>query len=111
VIGERFRLAGFGVAAEGDERSAGTLRQAIIAARAPLSSILLWAGDPENRGVGACVGDSGGPVFASDAPRVVAITVWATGAGKRHCGALTQAALLAPQEGWIAGVLAQWGAR
>jgi hypothetical protein len=110
AIGARFRVAGFGIAAEGNERSAGTLRQTTIAARAPLSSILLWAGDPDNAGAGACTGDSGGPIFAADTPRVVAITVWATGAGKSHCGALTQAALIAPQEGWIASVLAGWRA-
>ena len=32
------------------------LRSGVIAARAPLSSILLWAEDPNQKGLGACTG-------------------------------------------------------
>ncbi len=111
TIGTRFRIAGFGIAVEGNERSAGKLREGELAARAPLSSILLWANDPSGKGFGACTGDSGGPVFANDSATLVAITAWASGSGKRQCGLLTQATLVAPQAKWIDRVLATWGAR
>ncbi|MDP2357139.1 MAG: S1 family peptidase [Beijerinckiaceae bacterium] len=102
--GQRYRIAGFGLTREGDERSAGHLRTGILEAREPVSKILLWARDPSAKGFGACTGDSGGPIFASDGS-VAAITTWSTGEGKRACGALTQGALIAPQRGWIERVL------
>jgi hypothetical protein len=111
AVGSRFRIAGYGVAVEGDERTAGRLREGLLAARSPLSSILLWAQDATAKGGGACTGDSGGPIFAEDSTEVVAITAWATGEGKRQCGLLTQATLVAPQRQWIDGVLASWSAR
>lgn len=107
-VGATYRIAGFGLGREGDERSAGTLRAGTLAARAPLSSILLWAKDPQERGLGACTGDSGGPIFSADGARLVAITVWSTGEGRRACGALTQGALLGPQRGWIERTLRAW---
>ena len=102
--GQRFTIAGFGLAREGDERSAGQLRTGVLEAREPLSRILLWARDPNAKGFGACTGDSGGPIFAADGS-VAAITTWSTGAGKKSCGLLTQGALVAPQRGWIERVL------
>ena len=107
-VGLPFRIAGFGLGREGDERSAGKLREGTLVARAPLSSILLWATDPQKRGFGACTGDSGGPIFSDDGQRLVAITVWSTGEGRKACGAVTQGALLAPQRGWIESVLRSW---
>lgn len=110
-VGMPYRVAGFGLGAEGVERSAGVLRVTSLAARAPLSKILLWANDPEARGRGACTGDSGGPIFAGNSDRLVAVTVWSTGAGKRQCGDLTQGALLAPQRSWIEDTLRKWSSR
>jgi hypothetical protein len=110
-VGAAYRIAGYGLGREGDERTAGTLRAGTLAARAPLSNILLWAKDPQDRGLGACTGDSGGPIFSSDGSRLVAITVWSTGDGKRSCGALTQGALLGPQRGWIERTLRTWDGR
>lgn len=102
--GQRYKIAGFGLTREGDERSAGHLRVGTLEAREPISRILLWARDATGRGLGACTGDSGGPIFSSDGS-VAAITTWSTGEGKRSCGALTQGALVAPQRGWIERVL------
>jgi secreted trypsin-like serine protease len=104
-VGDTFYIAGFGLAREGDERSAGTLRAGTIAARAPLSTILLWADDPTKQGFGACTGDSGGPIFSADANELVAITVWSRGPNGRQCGELTQGALIAPQRNWINSTL------
>lgn len=102
--GQRYTIAGFGLTREGDEKSAGQLRTGILEAREPVSKILLWAKDPAAKGLGACTGDSGGPIFSTDGS-VAAITTWSTGEGKRSCGALTQGALVAPQRGWIERVL------
>jgi secreted trypsin-like serine protease len=111
TAGSRLRVAGFGVTREGAGTSAGELRVGLLEARAPLSSILLSAGDPAHAGTGACSGDSGGPIFAATSDIVVAVVDWATGTGPRHCGDVTQAALVAPQRGWIASVLRGWGVK
>lgn len=100
--GERFRIAGFGVAREGEGASSGLLREADLAAREPVSAVLLWAEDPTHRGAGACTGDSGGPMLDASG-EVVALTIWSAGAGGHRCGALTQALWLAPFRDWIAG--------
>ncbi len=102
AVGTHFTLAGFGLAQEGDSRTSGRLREADLAARAPLSSVLLWLDDPTHAGAGACTGDSGGPVLDA-AGAVAALTLWSAGDGARRCGALTQALWLAPYREWIAG--------
>ena len=100
--GEPFTVAGFGLAREGEAATSGRLREADLAARAPLSAVLLWLDDPGRRGAGACTGDSGGPVLDAGGD-VVALTLWSAGAGAKRCGALTQALWLAPYRDWIAG--------
>ncbi len=100
-VDDRFTVLGFGLAREGEAASSGQLRAAILAARAPLSTLLLWAEDPEHRGAGACTGDSGGPVLDASG-LVAALTLWSAGDGERQCGALTQALWLAPYRAWIA---------
>jgi secreted trypsin-like serine protease len=106
--GDMFRIAGFGVTREGAAATSGVLHAGRIAARLPLSSILLWASDPQNKGTGACTGDSGGPILALDQPILIAVADWAEGVGKQRCGALTQGALVAPQRQWIESVMAGW---
>ncbi len=106
--GDTFRIAGFGVTQEGAAASSGVLRTGRIAARAPLSSILLWADDPTHQGTGACTGDSGGPILASDAPMLIAVTDWAEGMGQQQCGSLTQGALVAQHRAWMNGVMTEW---
>ena len=109
TLGALYGISGFGLTREGDGASGGALHWGKLRARAPLSSILLWAEDPETKGFGACEGDSGGPVFSLDTNTLMAITSWTEGEGKNHCGKLTQAALIAPQRAWIDGVLRGWG--
>ena len=99
--GTPFRVAGFGLTREGEAASSGQLREAALAARMPLSDVLLWADDPRGQGAGACTGDSGGPVLAGSASRIVALTLWSAGVGGRRCGTLTQALWLAPYRDWI----------
>ncbi len=99
--GTPFRIAGFGLTREGEAASSGQLREAVLAARMPLSDVLLWADDPQGQGAGACTGDSGGPVLAGSVDRVVALTLWSAGVGGRRCGTLTQSLWLAPYRDWI----------
>jgi secreted trypsin-like serine protease len=108
-VGEALQIFGYGVASEGDGRSAGVLRAAGLVVRAPLSSILLWAEDPNGQGVGACTGDSGGPIVSAAGGKVLAIVAWSSGARRgSHCGALTQGPLVGPQMDWITRTLEGW---
>ena len=109
AVGQSLRIVGYGVGREGQGASAGVLRSAPLQVRAPLSAVLLWAEDPNGAGAGGCTGDSGGPILSGDGAKVLAITTWSAGTGGKRCGAVTQGPLLAPQRGWIDGVLKGWG--
>jgi hypothetical protein len=109
AVGQALRIVGYGLGREGEGASGGVLRSAPLQVRAPLSTILLWAEDPNKAGAGACSGDSGGPILSDDGAKVLAITTWSAGSGGgRRCGAVTQGPLVAPQRGWIDSVLRKW---
>ncbi len=110
-LDQQFIIAGFGVRDERDPSLDGELRAGKLAARSPLSSILLWAADPSRRGLGACTGDSGGPIFDATLSSLIAITVWSTGSRGSKCGEITQGILVGPQKAWIEKTLRQWGGR
>jgi hypothetical protein len=107
--GANVTVAGYGVAREGDGKSSGTFRSAILAVVEPHgpSRILLWTAATASE-AGACLGDSGGPIAGEDGA-VAAITSWSRGPGAKLCGALTQGVLVAPQRAWIDATLSQWG--
>jgi secreted trypsin-like serine protease len=111
VPGAPLRIAGFGLTREGDGRSAGKLHSGALVVREPISQILVWAKDPANKGLGACTGDSGGPMLSFDGGALVAITVWSEGEGKKTCGALTQAVRLGPQRAFIEDTLRAWSVK
>ncbi|NIX76893.1 S1 family peptidase [Microvirga sp. c23x22] len=99
-------VGGYGLAREGDAKTTGTFRAARLKVIEPYgpSTILLWLrGDGP---MGACHGDSGGPIAASGA--IVAITSWSTAAKGLTCGDMTQGALLGPQRAWIDKTLDGW---
>lgn len=108
-IGMRFHIAGYGMQREGVEQSVGKLRTLMLKVRPPISGILLWLRGTGNAAAGACTGDSGGPVFTHGFGSLAGITVWARGKGKRRCGDLTQAVLVAPHRPWINTMLTKWG--
>jgi hypothetical protein len=100
-VGDTVILSGFGVAQEGDWKSAGTLRSVALAVRAPASKVLVWAANPDGSVAGACAGDSGAPVWSADGQTAVAIAAWAQAQHGRGCGGLTQGPRLAPLKNWI----------
>lgn len=106
--GQALRVAGFGLAAEGDPSSMGQWRSVTLPQTQPYgpSRVLYWLGDSAGRG--ACQGDSGGPAF-DGAGLVTGVIGWTTGRAGGRCGNLTQAVILAPQRAWIDATLANWG--
>ncbi len=101
--GTSIRLVGFGPASEGDGRSAGTLRAAALAVTGRPSTYQVRLTGPGPSALGACTGDSGGPVYASEGGRAVVsgIVSWTTGRGSARCGALTGTVPVAPHRRWI----------
>jgi Trypsin len=100
-VGEPVILAGYGVTRDGDWKSGGQLRSVTLAVRAPASTVLIWAADPDGAVAGACSGDSGAPIWSADGRTAIAIATWAQAPRGRGCGGLTQGPLLAPLKAWI----------
>lgn len=104
-------VAGDGLAEEGRPNSLGKPRSTSLATVEPYGkgTILLWAAPAQGDNAGACQGDSGGAMVDTGGA-VVAVIAFAEGAGKSHCGKLTQGVLVAPQRAFIDTTLAHWGA-
>jgi secreted trypsin-like serine protease len=113
-VGERFLVAGFGVATQGARKSAGTLRAATLVVTDRPSSQLLSLVDPKklgaSAGLGVCNGDSGGPVFDERDRALVAIVSW-TGStdGEPVCGFVSGVTPLARYRYWILDTAEQLG--
>jgi S1-C subfamily serine protease len=106
--GDPVTLVGFGVTREGGPASDGHALAADLAVTEPLSKVTLWTADPSRSGLGACHGDSGGPLFTADG-KLIAIVAWTNGLPGHGCGAITQGPLIAPARDWIATVRAAAG--
>jgi hypothetical protein len=111
VAGAPVIVAGDGLADEGRQNSLGKPRSAALVSVEPYGkgTILLWAAPAQGGNAGACNGDSGGAMLAADGA-LLAVIAFAEGAGKAHCGKLTQGVLVAPQRAFIDTSLARWGA-
>ncbi len=116
-VGSRFVIAGIGVTVRGDGKSGGTTRVAGLVATGQPGTLQIRLVDPVTNGVrdgiGACTGDSGGPVFEdrSSGPVLVGLISWSTGAnGTAGCGGLTGVTPLTLYRDWILQTARSWGA-
>jgi len=106
--GDRFTVAGLGVAVRGDGKTGGTARAAELAATGRPGNLQIRLHDPaaggEKAGLGACTGDSGAPVFRAVGGRlaVIGVVSWSTGPGNSAgCGGLTGVTPLFLYRDWI----------
>ena len=116
VPGSRFTIASIGVTIRGEGSSGGTVRVAGLVATGRPGSLQIRLVDPVGQGIrdglGACTGDSGGPVFEDrqDAPAIVGVISWSTGPnGSAGCGGLTGVTPLTRYRDWILQTARQWG--
>jgi secreted trypsin-like serine protease len=114
TVGDRFIVTGFGVAVEGDRKSAGRLRAATLVATDRPSSQQLSLVDPrklgETAGLGVCNGDSGGPVFDARDRALIGIVSWTSRPnGEPSCGFVSGIIPLARYRYWIMETAAKLG--
>ena len=113
-VGDRFIVAGYGVAVQGDRKSAGKLRAATLVATDRPNSQLLSLIDPrklgEKAGLGVCHGDSGGPVLDENDRTLVGIISWSAGTqGEPTCGFVSGVIPLARYRYWLEDTAAKLG--
>jgi secreted trypsin-like serine protease len=114
--GEIFAIAGIGVTVRGDGKSGGIVRSANLVATGKPGTLQVRLVDPATdgtrEGLGACTGDSGGPMFKDqqDGPRLIGVISWSTGPnGSAGCGGLTGVTPLTLYRDWILQIVRQWG--
>ncbi len=106
--GDRFTVAGYGLAVPGDGRTGGRARSADLTATGMPGTLQIRLFDPSTRGqrpgLGACDGDSGAPAFdlASGQPVLIGVVSWSTAPHLSNgCGGLTGVTPLARYRDWI----------
>lgn len=116
AVGGRFTIAGTGVAIRGDGKSGGVTRVAALVVTGRPGTLQIRLVDPVTNGVrdgiGACTGDSGGPVFEDKpaGPVIVGVISWSTGPnGSAGCGGLTGVTPLTLYRDWILQTARRWG--
>jgi secreted trypsin-like serine protease len=116
VVGGRFTIAGIGVTIRGEGSSGGTIRTAGLVAAGRPGSLQIRLVDPVGQGardgLGACTGDSGGPVFEDrqGGPVIVGVISWSTGPnGTAGCGGMTGVTPLTLYRDWLVQTARQWG--
>jgi len=114
--GSTFTIAGIGVTVRGDGKSGGIVRSAGLIATGKPGSLQIRLVDPAaqgaREGLGACTGDSGGPVFEDreGGPAIVGVISWSTGPqASAGCGGLTGVTPLTLYRDWILQTGRQWG--
>ena len=108
VVGDRFTIAGFGVTAAGSDNGIGLARTASLVATGQPGTLQVRLFDPTTKGdrpgLGACTGDSGGPVLRDVDGRltVIGVVSWSTGPKlAAGCGGLTGVTPLVRYRDWI----------
>ena len=116
AAGNKFSIAGIGVTVRGDGKSAGIVRSADLVATGHPGTLQIRLFDPATNGaragLGACTGDSGGPVFEQQQgkPVLIGVVDWSTGPnGSDGCGGLTGVTPLTLYRDWIVQTAKQWG--
>jgi secreted trypsin-like serine protease len=116
VVGGRFTIAGIGVTMRGDGKSGGIIRVAGLIVTGRPGTLQIRLVDPVGKGIrdglGACTGDSGGPVFEDrpGGPVIAGVVSWSTGPnGAAGCGGLTGVTPLTLYRDWILQTARQWG--
>jgi secreted trypsin-like serine protease len=116
AAGNPFTIAGVGVTVRGDGKSGGVVRTAALIATGQPGTLQIRLVDPAaggvSAGLGACTGDSGGPVFEDQQGKsiVVGVISWSTGPnGSGGCGGLTGVTPLTLYRDWIEKTAKQWG--
>jgi hypothetical protein len=116
LLGSRFTIAGVGVTIRGEGSSGGTIRVAGLIATGQPSTWQIRLVDPvakgAREGLGACTGDSGGPVFEDrqGGPAIIGVISWSTGPnGSEGCGGFTGVTPLMLYRDWIVQIARQWG--
>ena len=116
IVGSRFTIAGIGVTVRGDGKSGGTIRAAELVATGKPGTLQIRLVDPVGQGtregLGACTGDSGGPVFEDkqSGPAIVGVVSWSTGPnGSAGCGGMTGVTPLTLYRDWIVQAAQKWG--
>jgi secreted trypsin-like serine protease len=116
AVGERFAVYGYGMAARTDANTSGTLRGVTLIATGQPGNLQLRLIDPatggKGAGLGACTGDSGGPVYADAGGTfaVYGVVSWSTGpGGSDGCGGLTGVTPLELYRNWIVEQAARMG--
>ena len=116
AVGGRFTIAGIGVTVRGDGKSGGTIRVAGLVATGKPGTLQIRLVDPvgggTRDGLGACTGDSGGPVFEDkpSGPVIIGVISWSTGPnGVAGCGGMTGVTPLTLYRDWVLQTARQWG--
>jgi secreted trypsin-like serine protease len=114
--GGKFTIAGIGVTIRGDGASGGKVRTAVLVATGKPGTLQIRLVDPVGQGaqagLGACTGDSGGPVFEDRqaGPVIIGVISWSTGPnGSAGCGGLTGVTPLTLYRDWVLQTARQWG--
>lgn len=117
AAGGRFTIAGIGVTVRGDGKSGGVVRAASLTTTGQPGTLQIRLVDPltggKRDGLGACTGDSGGPVFEDQQGRSVLVGVisWSTGPNSTAgCGGMTGVTPFALYRDWIMSTARSWGA-
>jgi len=116
AVGERFAVYGYGMSVRTDPNTSATLRAATLVAAGKPGNLQLRLVDPatsgKTDGLGACTGDSGGPVYADAGGyfAVMGVVSWSTGAGgSAGCGGFTGVTPIELYRNWIVETAAKLG--